>query len=179
MDQTQARHLVQLHDLADRALANLRNANAMAVDDPRAAELLEEAGDAYAESITALDDEQRAVIAARQRGDLTPVADLPADAEPAASANGRSGPEFAPGTAAWIVTEGTGTGFVADRDDVTEGFVPLRLTSDATYKGDNYPEGATIAVAVSDLSSTDPAGAASGAETAGAGSGEGQGTPSA
>lgn len=58
MDTEQARQLITLHDNADRALANLRNAGAMSTDDPRATELLEGAGDAYAQSIAALWAEQ-------------------------------------------------------------------------------------------------------------------------
>lgn len=62
MNIDQARRLVTLHDNVDRALANLRNANSMASDDPRAPELLSEAGDAYAEALTALYTEQAAVV---------------------------------------------------------------------------------------------------------------------
>lgn len=54
MNTDQARRVITLHDNADRALANLRNAGAMSIDDPRATEMLESAGDAYAEATTAL-----------------------------------------------------------------------------------------------------------------------------
>lgn len=62
MNTDQARRLITLHDNADRALANLRNAGAMSTDDPRATELLEEAGDAYAEAMVALTEAQDAII---------------------------------------------------------------------------------------------------------------------
>lgn len=61
MNTDQARRLVALHDNYDRALGNLRNANAMSSDDPRATELLEEAGDAYAGALAALVSDQEVV----------------------------------------------------------------------------------------------------------------------
>jgi hypothetical protein len=62
MNADQARRLITLHDNADRALANLRNANSMSTDDPRATELLETAGDAYAEWIKAIWGAQSALL---------------------------------------------------------------------------------------------------------------------
>jgi len=57
----QARRLIALHENYDRALLNLRNAEAMAGDDPRSAELLEEAGDSYAGALAELVREQAGV----------------------------------------------------------------------------------------------------------------------
>lgn len=56
MNTDQARRIIALHDNAERALANLRNAGAMSTDDPRATEMLESAGDAYAEAIQHRDE---------------------------------------------------------------------------------------------------------------------------
>lgn len=58
MNTEQARRIIALHNNHDRALANLRNAGAMSTDDPRAIELLESAGDAYAASLADLLTEQ-------------------------------------------------------------------------------------------------------------------------
>lgn len=62
MNIDKARRLITLHDNADRALSNLRNAGAMSTDDPRATELLEEAGDAYAEALVALTETQDSIL---------------------------------------------------------------------------------------------------------------------
>lgn len=161
METDQARRLVTLHDNADRALANLRNANAMATDDPRAPELLEEAGDAYAESFTGLAEAQDAIIDAAappEGGLLDEVAEVGKDL----TAN----PEgFEPGKAAWIVGGDVGdggAGFIADGvEGVAEGNVALRLTTPAKYKGSDYPEGATISVPVEALALEQPEGAPS------------------
>lgn len=79
MDTEQARQLITLHDNADRALLNLRNAGAMSSDDPRATELLETAGDAYAESIKAIWGAQSALV----EPSLTDVVRATAGVEPA------------------------------------------------------------------------------------------------
>jgi hypothetical protein len=104
----QARRIVALHDDADRALANLRNAAAMATDDPRAPELLERAGDAYAEAITELDSAQTAIVLRhgvderdlfgaedRARQALAGVSQVPA--QPSRSAPGAEDPQPASG----------------------------------------------------------------------------------
>lgn len=72
MDIDLARKLVTLHDNADRALANLRNAKAMPNDDPRATELLSDAGDAYAESIRAIWAEQEKIVTAPESAASAP-----------------------------------------------------------------------------------------------------------
>lgn len=171
MQTDQSRRLVTLHDNADRALANLRNANSMSTDDPRATELLEEAGDAYAEAMAALFTEQIAVCApylkatsiAEEMFDEAAAADLSAD--------------FEPGKAAYIVEDGHGAGFIEDRGDMNEGYLPLRLTTDAHFRGQDFDEGHTIAVAVDCLSLEAPADAASVAETGTDGSSDGETPP--
>lgn len=72
MNTDQARRLVALHSSVDAALANLRNANAMLTDDPRAEQLLEEAGDAYAEAHAALFTEQERVFNPLLKAPVTP-----------------------------------------------------------------------------------------------------------
>lgn len=93
MDNDQARKLVALHENADRALLNLRNANGMATDDPRAPELLSEAGDAYAEAIRALWAEQSQIVEgpgeSTDQGELDPESpsEAPSAAQPPADAS--------------------------------------------------------------------------------------------
>jgi len=164
MNTDQARRIVALHDKADRALANLRNANSMSAEDPRATELLEGAGDAYAEATTALYDEQAEVVSDfRARPDRSESDDSPLLDE-----------GFEPGKAVRIVKDGRGAGFIENRGDMKPGFLPVRLTTDAHLHGDDFPQGAVIAVAVESLSLETPTDAPSAAETGGDGSGEGQ-----
>lgn len=92
MDNDQARKLVALHDNADRALLNLRNANSMATDDPRAPELLSEAGDAYAEAHAALLDEQAKVVQPHMKARVT-IADR--EDAPQTSSDAATGPQGA------------------------------------------------------------------------------------
>lgn len=54
MDTDQARALLNANNGKVRALRNLENAAAMASDDPRSTELLESAGDSYAEAMVEL-----------------------------------------------------------------------------------------------------------------------------
>lgn len=142
MHTDQARRLVTLHDNADRALANLRNANSMSTDDPRATELLEEGGDAYAEAVKALYAEQATLVDDGEG--MTP-------ADAAAAEDG-----FEPGKAVWIVGEDgscAGAGFVqAGVEGIAEGNVGVRLTTEATVAGESFPEGATISVPAASLS---------------------------
>lgn len=151
MNTEQARKLVNLHDNADRALLNLRNANSMATDDPRAPELLSEAGDAYAEAQAALIDEQAVVVQPHMKASVT-IADRedgpPSDAE-----------VFEPGTAAWIVDGGDGAGFVTEFGDNPEGNVAIRLTTDGRFGDDEFAEGTTVTVPAICLSPTQPEGA--------------------
>lgn len=93
MDIDQARKLVALHENADRALLNLRNANAMATDDPRAPELLSEAGDAYAEAMTALLTEQTIVCGPLMKVTITESAK--ATGEPETPPEAATGPQGA------------------------------------------------------------------------------------
>jgi len=81
MDTEQGRAIVAAHDNFDRALANIRNAVAMSTDDPRATELLESAGDAYAEAAANLDAVQSAVLPSR--GEVVAIAPDPEPAAPA------------------------------------------------------------------------------------------------
>jgi hypothetical protein len=62
MNTDQARRIITLHDNAERALANLRNAGAMSTDDPRATEMLESAGGAYLGAIASLHAEEAELI---------------------------------------------------------------------------------------------------------------------
>lgn len=175
MDTEQSRRLITLHDNADRAVLNLRNAGAMSTDDPRATELLEEAGDAYAEAFTALFTEQERVC-----HPLLKASSVTGPESHAGPTGVPGQPEgFEPGKAAWIVKDGHGAGFIEARGDMTEGFLPVRLTTDAHFRDQDFPEGATIAVAVDCLSLEAPADAASAAEGGGDGTGEGSGTASA
>jgi hypothetical protein len=188
MNTDQARHLVTLHDNADRAIANLRNANAMATDDPRSTELLEEAGDAYAESLVALFSEQVPIRTAHSGGEVIPSAPPaddgdpppleapPVDTPPAQPTGAAAGaedpapaggqvqpeadrgtpaegrepvevPEFAAGKAAWIVVDGAGAGYIVDGvEGVIEGNVAVCLTTEGSFRGEDYPSGATISV---------------------------------
>jgi hypothetical protein len=151
MDNDQARKLVALHDNADRALLNLRNANGMATDDPRAPELLSEAGDAYAEAYLELLTAQMILIPnapLKVAGDVgeAPTADYPEG--------------FEPGKAAWIVQDGEGAGFIADPSEcppVDRGHVVLRLTTGATFHGESYAEGEFLTLLPSALSLEAPA----------------------
>ena len=54
MDTEQARAILRANEVKQRALLNLENAARMSTDDPRSKELLEEAGDAYAEATAKL-----------------------------------------------------------------------------------------------------------------------------
>ena len=54
MDTEQARAILRANEVKRRALLNMENAARMSTDDPRSKELLEEAGDAYAEAALAL-----------------------------------------------------------------------------------------------------------------------------
>lgn len=54
MDTEQCRQIVAAHAAKDRSLANLRNAAAMSVEDAGATELLERAGDTYAQAVADL-----------------------------------------------------------------------------------------------------------------------------
>lgn len=54
METQQARDIVNAHANKDTALRNLVNATAMADDDPRSIEMVEAAGDQYAEATAAL-----------------------------------------------------------------------------------------------------------------------------
>lgn len=91
MHTDQARRIITLHDNADRALANLRNAGAMSTDDPRAAEMLESAGDAYAESIAALCAEEAEIIGEYRADRQATVVESPGPGQPAPSAPGAEG----------------------------------------------------------------------------------------
>lgn len=188
MHTDQARRLITLHDNLDRSLLNLRNAGAMSTDDPRATELLEEAGDAYAESLVALFSEQVPIRTAHSGGEViptTPPADgdpppleappveTPTPAQPTGSAAGAEDPapaggqvqpeadrgtpaegrepvevpEFAAGKAAWIVLDGAGAGYIVDGvEGVIEGSVAVRLTTEGSFRGEDFPSGATISV---------------------------------
>lgn len=85
MQTDQARRIIALHDQHDRALANLRNAAAMSTDDPRATELLEEAGDAYAEATANL---ARGSAEAFERAtELQPSGSAPGAEDPATGAS--------------------------------------------------------------------------------------------
>lgn len=61
MDTQQARDIVSAHANKDTALRNLVNATAMADDDARSTEMVEAAGDQYAEATAALIDLDLAV----------------------------------------------------------------------------------------------------------------------
>lgn len=174
----QAQRLVTLHDNADRALANLRNAAAMSREDPRATELLEEGGDAYAETLVALTEAQDAIIdaSAPPEGGLLDSEDRAREA-----AAGVGYPEgYEPGKAAWIVggdaDDGNfGAGIIVDGvGGVVEGNVALRLTAPAKFRGQEFPEGATISVPTTTLTLEQPEGAPSVDVTASEKSGEGQ-----
>lgn len=165
MDTTQARRIITLHDNADRALANLRNAGSMMTDDPRAPQLLEEAGDAYAEAFAALFTGQERVCHPLLKAVVTPT-------DPSAAPPVDDGP-LAPGKGVSINEgAGSGAGFVeADVEGIAEGNVAVRLTTAGAFRGEQFPEGATISVPVASLV---PADAASAAETASGGSGQGE-----
>lgn len=75
MDTEQARSIVAQHDTKNRALLNLRNAAAMSSDDPRATEMLENAGDAYAAAQTKLAEVNARASAALNPYEL-PQADI-------------------------------------------------------------------------------------------------------
>lgn len=168
MDTEQARRLITLHDNADRALLNLRNAGAMSTDDPRARQLLEEAGDAYAES--------HAVLLAEQERVCHPLLKMPATGpESHPGPTGVPGPDdwSAPGKGVQIIPgEGSGAGFVeANVEGIADGNVAVRLTTPGALRGEQFPEGATVSVPLDCLT---PADAASATETGSGGSGEGQ-----
>lgn len=169
MNTDQARHIVALHDDADRALANLRNAAAMATDDPRAPELLERAGDAYAEAMAALCAEQFALRVERE-GEAASLTGAAA-AEAVAAADG-----YEPGKAVWIVEEDSrGAGFVeAGVKGIVAGNIAVHLTTDAVFRGERLPEGATISVPTTCLSLEAPADDPPAAETPADGSSEGR-----
>lgn len=80
MNIDQARRLIALHDNADRALANLRNAGAMASDDSRSTEMLESAGDAYAAALSELEAMQTAIVLTAPYAAETPQQAGPSDA---------------------------------------------------------------------------------------------------
>ena len=84
MNTEQARSIIAAEDARDRALANIRNAGAMSTDDPRATELLEEAGDAYAVATANLEEAKSGAIAAARRGEM-------AEVPPEAGSNGDVG----------------------------------------------------------------------------------------
>lgn len=174
MHTDQARKLVTLHDNADRALANLRNANSMSTDDPRATELLEDAGDAYAETLTALRRAQETIL-----NPLRVVEDV-------GEALAVDYPEgYEPGKAAWIVggdveDGNVGAGVIVPPvEGVAEGNVALRLATDAKFRGEDFPRGATISVPTTALTLTQPEGAPSVDLAAVEGQREGQPAPTA
>lgn len=90
MDTDQARALLAANLAKRRALVNLENAAAMASDDPRSTELLETAGDTYAEALATLRNADLeavpilmpdATLVTHGRGELGPIQDRPGDPE--------------------------------------------------------------------------------------------------
>lgn len=106
MDTQRARDITAAHDAQDRSVANLRNAVAMSADDPRATQLLEEAGDAYAVStkrllelqVDTIETIDAAALAAEQAA-TGPVGSgegptgVPGPSGPSGAADGASGPQ--------------------------------------------------------------------------------------
>lgn len=155
MNTDQARRLITLHDNADRALANLRNAGAMSSDDPRATEMLESAGDAYAEatkhlahgSAEAFESALEAAVASEK-----PVEPGP-PTQPSGSAPGAEDSQLVQ----IVPGEGSGAGFVeANVEGIAEGNVAVRLTTAGVFRGEQFPEGATISVPVKALTLEQP-----------------------
>lgn len=182
MNTDQGRRLVTLHDNAERALANLRNANSMSTDDPRATELLETAGDAYAKANAALFTEQTKVVSPLMAASLADVVRSTAGIESPPAPR----PEiFEPGKAVWIKGEDgscASAGFVAELGEndpvLAEGYVAVRLTTDAKIGGEDIPPDTVVSIPAASLS-TDPSEVPGAGETPIDDSGKGQAAPSA
>lgn len=155
MHTDQARQIIAAHDTVDRCLANLRNAGAMTADDPKSQELLERAGDSYAVGVGNLLALQAEVGVFPEFGERGSVGDpgLPGEPGPDGEA-GSPPPVFESGKAVYLVGEGnTGAGFVSEHQKVApDGMVAVRLTTAATYSGDDHAEGSTITVPAADVS---------------------------
>jgi hypothetical protein len=162
MDTEQARDTLAAIDNYDRAVANLRNAAAMAADDTRATLMLEEAGEMYGvASAKLVAARQAAVAAANPSFGLTPAAAEQADDTAAIQAKvdaARAGKTRDPGIALYIVKDGHGAGFVApERPDwADQDRTVIRLTTDATFRGQDYPAGQDVAIPEDCLSDTPP-----------------------
>lgn len=83
MQTEQSRAILAAVEARDRAVNNLRNAVAMSVDDPRAKQLLEEAGDSYAAAVERLEGIDRSVVG--PRADLFAVTSIAPPGDPASA----------------------------------------------------------------------------------------------